>query len=120
MNHPYRDQAVKLHRERMARIQGDPDATPELAQAWHSLQLHWLRTVPSYRAEVQARVLEAMRLHDEAFYGRSFCVECGGSLEVGRYTEGCRHCQDRRQKHRTKQARNGPIDRLGQEIEGCG
>jgi hypothetical protein len=55
-----------LTRSRHAERLGDstipkPDATPELAAAWHSLQLHWLRSTPGYRRLVQLKVAEAMR-----------------------------------------------------------
>lgn len=112
---PIRAQATKLHHERMERALR-PDATPELADAWHSLQLHWLQSVPGYREEIQARVLQAHAERDGIF-GRGHCMECGGDLLPGRYTKGCQHCDDRRRKH---QRRNGNIDLLGQEIEGCG
>jgi len=64
----------------------------ELAAAWHSLQLHWLRAVPGYREEVRARVAEAAR-HAER---RARWVEAGQRQYLG------------------------DVDLLGQEIEGCG
>jgi hypothetical protein len=39
---------------------------PELAGAYHALQLHWLASVPGYRAEVRERVAEAARKAEKA------------------------------------------------------
>lgn len=64
-------------------------------------------------------MLAAQREQDTRF-GRKYCMECGGSLEVGRYTAACQHCMNRLSRYRREQRRNGDIDRLGQEIEGCG
>jgi hypothetical protein len=91
-------------------------ASPELAEAWQNLQLHWLRSIPSYRQQVQERVLRAHAERDEAF-GRGHCMECGGVFDPERYTKGCAHCTDRRRKY---QKSNGDVNLLNREVEGCG
>jgi len=52
----------KRHEQRMAqwyypKIEDDP----ELAAAFHSLQLHWLKSVPGYREALKQRISEAAK-----------------------------------------------------------
>lgn len=53
----------RRHRERLEALAQPPNprGTPELAAAWRALQLHWLRTIPGYRAIVRERIDEAAR-----------------------------------------------------------
>lgn len=58
--HPTFVHTRKLHVERNKRnrypeIQDDP----ELAAAYHSLQLHWLASVPGYREAIKQKLSEA-------------------------------------------------------------
>jgi hypothetical protein len=58
------EQAQRLHMERLARDPHqapDLNRDPELRAAWHSLQLHWLQSMPGYREQVRQRVAQAAR-----------------------------------------------------------
>lgn len=57
------DHVRQRHAERIERLLTPPapDETPELAEAWHRLVLHWLHVSPSYRAEIRERVSETAR-----------------------------------------------------------
>lgn len=59
--HPTLELTQKRHRDRMARHAAYPviEEDPELASAFHSLQLHWLAKTPGYRAALRAKVNEA-------------------------------------------------------------
>jgi hypothetical protein len=54
------------HKSRLEKEATLPDIKndPELARAWHSLQLHWLSTVPGYREEIRQRVSAAAKVAD--------------------------------------------------------
>ena len=82
----------RRHEARLAVVHEPPDvdADAELASAWHALQMHWLASVPGYRAEIRERVAEAAR-HAER---RARAVE-------------------RRQQR-------VDVDELGREVDGCG
>jgi len=86
--------SARIRERHEARANGAryPEIDEELAAAWHSLQLHWLRSVPGYREEVRQRVAEAAR-HAER---RARWIETGQRV----------YMKD--------------VDLLGQEIEGCG
>jgi hypothetical protein len=106
----------RLHERRAGRDGKHDLREPELAAAYHSLQLHWLKTVPGYRALVQAKVEEAQRAHKGPI---GFCVECKGDLARNRFTSGCYACADRKAKQASRQRRRD-VDHLGKEVEGCG
>lgn len=60
--HKYRDPVERLHRNRVEQSQyPDIDNDPELSAAYHSLQLHWLKTVPGYKELIKKRVSEAAK-----------------------------------------------------------
>jgi hypothetical protein len=104
------------HRERMERLNPpapEPIDDELLAQAEHSLQLHWLATVPGYRDAVRAK-LHASIEAEIARYGS--CTGCGGDLGPHRYTEGCSQCWDRRSSRK----RRADVNRLDRGVEGCG
>ena len=61
-----------------------PDESPELAKAWHSLQLHWLATDQIYRERVRQRVSEAARLAERKLNRNLRDVD-----HLGREVEGC-------------------------------
>jgi len=61
-----------------------PDESPELAKAWHSLQLHWLATDSAYRERVRQRVSEAARAAEKRLNGNLRDVD-----RLGREVEGC-------------------------------
>lgn len=44
--------------EEVSLLPGPPyfDGDKELQDAWHSLQLHWLHSIPGYREEIRSRV----------------------------------------------------------------
>jgi len=68
----------------------DVRSDPELRSAYHSLQLHWLSTVPGYRALVKERVSDARKRQrdtDERIY-RGF-LQRRDVDNLGRETEGC-------------------------------
>lgn len=106
----------KRHAERVDEILARRNSVDpqELASAYHSLQLHWIESVPGYRDAIRRRLVEEIERVDRE-RGRVLCVECGGDLLRGRYTEDCSHCLDRRRKHRAES-----VDRLGREVEGGG
>jgi len=79
----------RLHEQRMnGNGVSPPDLEdPELAAAYHSLQLHWLRTVPGYKDLIRERVSEAAKRAerlsnriDAQYEERDF---------LGREVEGC-------------------------------
>lgn len=84
--------AQKLHEERNGQHDLPPDikADPDLASAWHSLQLYWLRTEDGYRELVKEKVSEA------------------------RKRERLRDARLLRQEWRPD------VDLLGRDVEGCG
>lgn len=53
---------VRKHHQRIGRVETpEINGNAELESAWHSLQLHWLATVPGYREEIKQRVAAAAR-----------------------------------------------------------
>lgn len=76
-----------LHVERTSRRRSPAPETPELAAAWHSLQLHWLATTPGYREEVRRRVSEAARRAEAR--SRKFDRQYEDRDYLGREVEGC-------------------------------
>jgi hypothetical protein len=56
-----REHNSKVHRKRVKAYIPKVDETPELASAWHSLQLHWLDSIPGYREEIKQRVAVAAK-----------------------------------------------------------
>ena len=94
MTKKFRDQATKLHRRRNQDLVPEL-ADPELAQAWRSLQLHWLRTLPGYRELIRARVSEARKQQ----YLRDKRVEAARDRYLNEHPFG---------------------DELGREIDPCG
>jgi len=67
--HKYRDPVERLHRERAEKrepeVYPDIQNDPELAQAYESLQLHWLKNYPAYREAVRQKVSEAAKKADQ-------------------------------------------------------
>jgi hypothetical protein len=106
------------HVERLARAAnggaGPPlDATPELADAWHRLQLHWVGVIPGYRECVRLKLTVALALESERY---GVCSGCGGDLSPTRYTAGCDQCQSRRRTRSRRAAeRLSPVVRDLQE-----
>lgn len=79
-----------LHRQRLndpKPVTPDIAADAELAAAWHSLQLHWLATVPGYRDEVKQRVTIAAR-RAEAF-SKKLDRQYENVDYLGQEVEGC-------------------------------
>ena len=90
MNHKYRDPVERLHRERWERANqpaSAPDDDPALAEAYRSLQLHWLRTMPGYKALIRQRVAEAAR--EAEVKSRRFDRYYEDHDYLGREVEGC-------------------------------
>lgn len=86
----------RRHEERLSAPTYPELDDPELAAAWRSLQLHWLRSVPGYREEIRERVSkEARRIEHRARRIEGY-QEAGGELP------------------------HFDVDRLGPEVEGCG
>lgn len=88
------------------------DASPELADAWHALQLHWLAHVPGYREQVQAKLRDRLAV-EIVRYGA--CKGCGGDLSPTRFTQGCRQCDWRKASRK-----RADVDKLGHQVDGCG
>jgi hypothetical protein len=113
--------------ERVAESSPEPDATPELAEAWSSLQLHWLSTIPGYRELIKRRVDEAARAREK----RTRRVEIALGIET-RWP----HYQPHEGRPRTTaidgrrvgrglrelldELHRDDVDNLGREVEGCG
>ena len=57
--HPTGAYTRKRHRERMERPYPKIEDDPELSAAYHSLQLHWLQTMPGYREALKQKLSEA-------------------------------------------------------------
>jgi hypothetical protein len=83
----YVESAQAIRRRHEARIAADappaPDATPELERAYRALQLHWLRTIPGYRAEARQRVAATARAAEQK--ARRFEIADGLELARPRY-----------------------------------
>lgn len=92
MSVPRTTEHIRARHEARLREVRLPDLdSPELAKAWHALQLHWLASVPGYRAEIRERVAEAARRAER----RARTIE-------------------------RRQARAYDVDKLGREVDGCG
>jgi hypothetical protein len=67
----------------------DISADPDLASAWHSLQLHWLETEDGYRDLIKAKVSEA-RKRERKRDARLLREEWRPDVDLlGREVEGC-------------------------------
>jgi hypothetical protein len=64
-----------------------PQADPELAAKWRETQLHWLATVPGYRAQIRERVSEAARKAEAR--SRKMDRQYEEIDYLGREVEGC-------------------------------
>jgi hypothetical protein len=124
--------AQSIKRRHEARLKDaeppEPDVTPELASAYHSLQLHWLATFPSYREEIKGRVNEAARARAK----RTQRIDVALGIEqqsLPRY--GAHEGRPRTTPHDARRVDRGlremfdelhrdDVDNLGREIEGCG
>ena len=60
---------------------------PELAEAWHSLQLHWLATCPGYREEIKERVSAAAKKAETL--SKKFDKQYEDRDYLGQEIEGC-------------------------------
>jgi len=86
-----RRRSIERHEERMGRSDVPPDISsdPELLRAWHSLQLHWMATVPGYRELLKQRVSAArkeQKRQDTRIYNGIVRRDVD---QLGREVEGC-------------------------------
>ncbi len=85
----------RLHAERSESVPAQPgppdfDGHAELASAWRSLQLEWLRTLPGYREQLRQRVSEARLRARQADLRRERGYRSRSDVdELGREIEGC-------------------------------
>jgi len=110
----------RLHLARLARANAPlmPDATPELARAWHRMQLHWLHVYPGYRELIRMRISDVQRIRTEKPDG--YCRHCLAELDWQDQRAGRRQfCSDAcRKNHWDAYSRDH--DELGRDVDGCG
>jgi len=78
------------HVRRLAERDEDPLADPDVARAWHALQLHWLEVMPGYRELVKQRVSDARKRVRELDARRERGLRERADVdELGRDVDGC-------------------------------